>query len=143
MGTPQTKYAIRRLAYYGHLAAVSGIALLTLVALLIPEGPNVQKVNAWIVVLFFLFTLYGLYRFVAMPRSVELTADGALKFDSFLATRVLSPKDLRSVSTQSMGYYVVFRFEKAKVTLLNRIDGLYELLSYLKSQQPKLVIKGL
>jgi hypothetical protein len=42
-----------------------------------------------------------------------------------------------------MGYYVVFRFAKAKVALLNRIDGLYELVSYLKSQKPELVVKGL
>jgi hypothetical protein len=117
--------------------------LLALVILFIPEGPNVSKADTWVLILFVLFTLYAVYQFVAMPQSIELTADGALKFDSFLGTRVVTPKDLRAVTTGSMGYYVVFRFEKAKVTLLNRIDGLYELLSYLKSCKPDLVIKGL
>jgi hypothetical protein len=143
MVAPQTRYTIRRLSYYGHLLAVSAAALLVFVVLVIPEGPNVRKADTWIIVLFFLFTLYGVYTFVAMPRSVELTADGALKFDSLLGTRIAAPSELRSITTGSMGYYVVFRFAKAKVALLNRIDGLYELVSYLKSQKPELVVKGL
>lgn len=143
MVATQTKYTIRRLPYYGHLLAVSAVALLVLVALLIPEGPNVRKADTWIIVLFFLYTLYGVYSFVAMPRSVELTADGALKFDSLLGMRIAAPSELRSITTGVMGYYVVFRFAKAKVALLNRIDGLHELVSHLKSLKPDLVIKGL
>jgi hypothetical protein len=143
MVAPQTRYTIRRLSYYAHLLAVSAVALIVLVALLIPEGPNVQKADTWIIVLFFLFTLYGVYTYVAMPRSVQLTADGALKFASLLGTRLAAPSDLRSITTQSMGYYVVFRFAKAKFKLLNRIDGLYELVFYLKSQKPELIVKGL
>jgi len=114
MVAPQTRYTIRRLPYYGHLLGLSAVALLVLVALLIPEGPNVHKANTWIVVLFFLYTLYGVYRFVAMPRSVELTSDGELKFDSVLGTRLEAPTELRSITTASMGYYVVFRFAKAR-----------------------------
>jgi hypothetical protein len=78
-----------------------------------------------------------------MPQYVEVTPDGALNFHSYLGTRMALPNDLMEIATESMGYYVVFRFEKAKFKLLNRIDGLYELLSFLKAQKPDLVIKGL
>ena len=143
MVTVQARYSIRPLSYYLHLIAASAIALIAFLVLFIPEGPNVQKAGTWILVLFALFALYVVYSFVAMPRTVELTADGALKFDSFFGTRIAAPAELRSIVTTSMGYYVVFRFAKAKVTLLNRIDGLYELISYLKAQCPELVVKGL
>jgi hypothetical protein len=143
MGSLQRRYAIRRLSYFAHLIAISGIAALALVIIFLPESPTVQKAELWVLVLFFLFTLYGLYTFVAMPQYVEVTPDGALNFYSYLGTRVALPNDLREIATESMGYYVVFRFKKAKFKLLNRIDGLYELLSFLKTQKPDLVIKGL
>ena len=143
MGPPQNKYTIRRLSYFAHLIGVSGIAVLVLVIIFIPESPTVQKADMWLLILFFLFTLYGVYTFVAMPQYVEVTPDGTLNFHSYLGTRVVSSNDLSEVATESTGYYVVFRFSKAKIKLLNRIDGLYELLSFLKARKPDLVIKGL
>jgi hypothetical protein len=143
MSAQPKSYAIRRLSYFTHLAAVSAIAVFALVGIFIPEGPTVDKATVWVLVLFFLFTLYGVYTFVAMPQYITVTPTGALTFRSYLGTRVISPTDLTEVTTESMGYYVVFRFGNAKVKLLNRIDGLYELLSSLKAQKPDLVIKGL
>lgn len=143
MSAEPKSYAIRRLSYLTHLAAVSLIAIFALVVLFLPEGPTLQKAAVWVLVLFFLFTLYGVYTFVAMPQYVDVAPTGSLSFRSYLGTRVISPAELTEVTTESMGYYVVFRFGKAKIKLLNRIDGLYELLSSLKAQKPDLVIKGL
>ena len=143
MSAQQKSYAIRRLSYLAHLAAVSAIAIFALVIIFLPEGPKVEKAAVWVLVLFFLFTLYGVYTFVAMPQHIDVMPNGTLSFRSYLGTRVISPTELTEVTTESMGYYVVFRFGKARVKLLNRIDGLYELLSSLKTQKPDLIIKGL
>jgi hypothetical protein len=143
MGSLQNRYAIRRLSYFAHLVGVSGIAAFALVIIFVPESPAVQKADMWVLVLFFLFALYGVYTFVAMPQYVEVTPDGALNFRSYLGTRTTLASDLQEVTTESMGYYVVFRFDKIRIKLLNRIDGLYELLSFLKARKPELIIKGL
>ena len=143
MGSLQNRYAIRRLSYFAHLIGVSGIAGFALVIIFVPEGPTVHKADMWVLVLFFLFALYGVYTFISMPQYVEVTPDGGLNFRSYLGTQTTLASELREVTTESMGYYVVFRFDKLKIKVLNRIDGLYELLSLLKARKPELIIKGL
>lgn len=137
------RYEIRRSSYFGNLAIASAAAIFALIIILIPESPTVRKSHEWILVLFFLFTPYGVYMFIAMPQSIELAPDGTLTFRSYLGTQVVSPRELTEIATESMGYYVIFRFGKKKIKLLNRIDGLYGLLSSLKAQTPDLAIRGL
>lgn len=137
------KYWIRRLAYYAHLVGMCAISIVAISAFFIPESPTFQKADTWALVIFLFIALVGVYTFVAMPQYVEVTSDGKLNFWSYLGARELSPNDLKEISTESMGYYVIFRFNNTKYKFLNRIDGLYELLSYLKELNPNVTLKGL
>lgn len=137
------RYAIRRLSYFGHLVAAIAIAVFALVILFLPESPTAEKASVWILVLFVVIALYGAYMFIAMPQYIDVAPDGTLSFRSYLGTRVASPAELTQVATETMGYYVVFRFGAVDIKLLNRVDGLHELLSSLKAQKPDLMIIGL
>ena len=139
----QNKYSIRKFSYYAHLIGVIFICIMAFAILFIPEGPTVQKADLWVLICFFLLTIYGVYMFIKMPQHIELISDNSISFKSFTKEIQIDTNDLLEIYTESMGYYVIFKCKNLPFKILNRVDGLYELVSFLKSKNETIKVKGL
>ncbi len=91
--------------------------------------------------LFLLYTVYWIYKSSSMPYKVTIVADGSLRFTSLLKETARHIDDLVQISPGST--LVTFHFGGQKLDMLSSIDGLDELLSFLKEKNPRLEIKQL
>ena len=81
--------------------------------------------------------------FMVMPQTIEINQDTNIKFSSLWQQNIIDINELKEISTESSGYYVIFKFDNNKFKILNRIDGLYELVAFLKLKKTDLRVKGL
>ena len=115
------------------------------VVLLVNPGnePN-EALDLFILIPVIALAAYGGLMFIVMPQRIEVILDQRIKFISFWREYIFEIRELEEVFTESSGYYVIFKFSNSKkFKMLNKIEGLYELVGFLKIKNPDLGVTGL
>jgi hypothetical protein len=137
----QTKFAIRRSAYFVQAAILVVFITIGVAFVFIPNEAAGQKSDKWELVVYTFLVLFGIYYFVAMPLELELTQDGMLKFRSYFRARAFRLDSLTEITIEREDGGLTFRFEKAKISMPGEIDGLPEFYSIIRTRMPHLVIR--
>ena len=140
----QEMYFIKKSSYYFHLMIIP-ITLGVAVVLLVNPGnePN-EALDLFILIPVIALAAYGGLMFIVMPQRIEVILDQRIKFISFWREYIFEIRELEEVFTESSGYYVIFKFSNSKkFKMLNKIEGLYELVGFLKIKNPDLGVTGL
>jgi hypothetical protein len=79
-----------------------------------------------------------------MPLSIELNSDlQRIIFNSIFSKKEIETLKIRRVDTTPINSaFITFRHESGKVVLLNRIDGLHELISEIKRVNDNIATRG-
>ena len=62
---------------------------------------------------------------------------------SLLGEAAVAPGEVSEIATESFGYYVHFRTLGGTFVMVNGIDGLQELVAWLRGRNPALQVRGL
>ena len=98
--------------------------------------------------IFFFFWSIGVIVMVVwtlkMPQSIEFNSDlQKVIFNSIFSKKEIETLKIRKIHTTPINSaYITFRHESGKVVLLNRIDGLHELISELKRVNANIETRG-
>jgi hypothetical protein len=138
----QTRFSTRSSSYFTQLFVFSGIAIYIVLMASLRDGPIAEELEWWLPVAICFVALFMVYGCLETPRYVEIASSDVLEFHSLLGTKVALIADLREIASANGAYTVVFRFEKASFTMINRIDGLPQLLAFMKARKPDLIVKG-
>jgi hypothetical protein len=98
-------------------------------------------------VFFFFWTVFviiGVYMNIRMPHSMTLNSDsGKIIFNSLISKKKVNIREIQKIKTSPINSaYITFRHKSGRLTLLNRIDGLHELINEIKKVNPNLETKG-
>jgi hypothetical protein len=78
-----------------------------------------------------------------MPYRITLRDDNNITLKSLLGEVSVTPSEVTDIATESLGYYVHFKTRKDKFVILNGLDGLHELVSWMRERNPSLQVRGL
>lgn len=133
----RTHYAAPRLKHFGTLALVVAAFIGCGAALAIPEA------EALYLGVFMLWLVYGIWKYLRMPYRISFSGDGRLILKSLLGEATLAPGEVSEIATESFGYYVHFKTRERTFVILNGVDGLRELVAWLRERNPALQVRGL
>jgi hypothetical protein len=108
----------------------------------IPETPTYHRETLYLGA-FMAFLLYGILKYLKMPYRITLGSDNSITLKSLLGEATLTPSDVTDIATESFGYYVHFKTREDKFVILNGIDGLHELVAWIRQRNPTLQVRGL
>lgn len=79
-----------------------------------------------------------------MPQSIELNTDSQkMTFNSILSKKEIEIREIQNIKTTPINSaFITFRHKSGRLTLLNRIDGLHELINEIKKINPDLETRG-
>ena len=133
----RTHYAAPRLKHFGNLAllaaAFAGCAVA--IATLETEAIYLGVLMLWLA--------YGISKYLSMPYRIGVGGDGGLVLRSLLGEAAVAPGEVSEIATESFGYYVHFRTAGGTFVMVNGIDGLQELVAWLRGRNPALQVRGL
>jgi len=138
----RTHYAAPRLRHFGNLALIVLAFIGSAVAMAIPETPTYHRETLYLGA-FMAFLLYGILKYLKMPYRITLGRDNSITLKSLLGEATLTPIDVTDIATESFGYYVHFKTHEDKFVILNGIDGLHELVAWIRQRNPALQVRGL
>ena len=77
------------------------------------------------------------------PHSITLHEPGKLIFKCLVSKKTFATEDLKSIKAGFLNtYFLYFTFKKGKVTVLNSVDGLPQLILLIKGDNPNVQIEG-
>ena len=79
-----------------------------------------------------------------MPQSIEFNSDlQKVIFNTIFSKKELETIKIRKIETSPINsVFITFRHESGKLTLINRIDGLHELINEIKKINPHIETRG-
>jgi hypothetical protein len=87
--------------------------------------------------------IFALPNALKTPHTIVLDESGTLRFKSLLSKRAFQVRDLKSIKASFMSsYFLEFKFKKGKVTVINSVDDLSQLIWLLKGINPNLQTRG-
>jgi hypothetical protein len=138
----RTDYAAPGLKHFGNLvllvAAFAGCA----VAMAMPETAAHEQGTLYLGV-FMLWLAYGIWKYLRMPYRIRLAGEERMTLRSLLGEAAVAPGEVSEIATESFGYYVHFRTPGGTFVMVNGIDGLQELVAWLRGRNPALQVRGL
>ena len=137
----RTHYAAPKLKHFGNLALMVAALVGSGVAMAIPDTPTYNKEVLYLGA-FMVFLLYGVVKYLRMPYRI-LLRDDKITLESLLGEATVAPDELTDIATESFGYYVHFKTRENKFVILNGIDGLHELVAWLRERNPALQVRGI
>ena len=96
----------------------------------------------WFGVLWMIAVLWGCYRQVTMPHSIEVTETGTIRFVGAFRTSNVEPSTVISIKSWA-GPFVEVRHAGGKILLLRQFTGFYQFLSELREANPNVAVRGL
>jgi len=138
----RTHYAAPRLKHFGNLVLIVVAFIGSGVAIAIPETPTYHREVLYLGA-FMVFLLYGIWKYLKMPYRITLRSDNNITLKSLLGEVSVTPSEVTDIATESLGYYVHFKTRKDKFVILNGLDGLHELVSWMRERNPSLQVRGL
>jgi len=86
---------------------------------------------------------FALPNALRMSHTIVLDESGQLIFKSLLSKRAFEAKDLKSIKAGFLNSYLLyFKFKKGKVTVINSVNDLSQLIWLIKSINPSVQTKG-
>ena len=135
----RTRYDAPKLKQFGNLAIICAVLVLCVIALATPESRG-YELQPFVVGAFLVFVVFGVVKYLRMPYQINLNGNESLRFKSILGEATVLPNEISEISG---GYYVQFRTSNRKFEMVNGIDGLHELLSWLRERNPSVRVQGL
>ena len=91
-----------------------------------------------------IFVLFGAYRYLRMPYLISLKSETEqIIFKSLVTKKEVDIKEIRMIKTTPINSaFITFKLKSGRMTLLNSIDGLHELINEIKRVNPELETKG-
>lgn len=96
----------------------------------------------WLGALWMLAVLWGCYRQVMMPHSIEVTETGTIRFVGAFRTSIVEPSTVVSVRSWA-GPFMEVSHAGGKILLLRQFTGFYQFLSDLRAANPNVAVRGL
>jgi hypothetical protein len=98
----------------------------------------------WFAGLWALFVLaFALPNALRTPHTIVLDESGELSFKSLLSKRAFQAKDLKSIKASFLSsYFLYFKFQRGKVSVVNSVDDLSQLIWLVKGINPNVQTKG-
>lgn len=137
----RTYYAAPRLRHFGNLALMVAAFVGSGAAMAIPDTPTYRKEVLYLGA-FMVFLLYGVVKYLRMPYRI-LVRDDKITLKSLLGEARVAPGEITDIATESFGYYVHFKTRENKFVILNGVDGLHELVAWLRERNPALQVRGI
>jgi len=138
----RTDYAAPRLKHFGNLALLVAAFAGCAVATAMPETADHENGMLYLGV-FMLWLAYGIWKYLRMPYRISLGGDDRMTLRSLLGEAAVAPGAVSEIATESFGYYVHFRTPGGTFVMVNGIDGLQELVAWLRGRNPALQVRGL
>ena len=135
-------YAAPKLKHFGNLALIVAAFVGSGLAIATPETPTYHREVLYLAA-FMVFLLYAVWKYLKMPYRISVSSEDRITFRSLLGETTIAPGDVTDIATESFGYYVHFKTNNAKYLVVNGIDGLYELVSWIRERNPMLHVRGL
>lgn len=137
----RSHFAAPRLKHFGNLALLVAAFVASGVAMAIPDTPTYHKEVLYLGALM-VFLLYGVVKYLRMPYRI-LLRDDKITLKSLLGKAAVTPTEVTDIATESFGYYVHFKTRESKFVILNGVDGLHELVLWLRERNPVLQVRRL
>ena len=131
-----------RLKHFGNLALLIAALVGCAVAIAVPESAASGQ-GALYLGVFMLWLAYGIWKYLRMPYRISLGGDDRVMLKSLLGEAAVAPGEVSEIATESFGYYVHFRTLGGTFVMVNGIDGLQELVAWLRGRNPALQVRGL
>lgn len=138
----RTDYAAPRLKHFGNLALLVAAFVGCAGATAMPETAAYEHGTLYLGV-FMLWLVYGIWKYLRMPYRISLGGDDRMMLKSLLGEAAVAPGEVSEIATESFGYYVHFRTPGGTFVMVNGIDGLQELVAWLRGRNPALQVRGL
>jgi hypothetical protein len=138
----RTDYAAPRLKHFGNLTLLAAAFVGCAVASAMPETAALEHGTLYLGV-FMLWLAYGIWKYLRMPYRISLGGDERMTLRSLLGEAAVAPGEVSEIATESFGYYVHFRTPGGTFVMVNGIDGLQELVAWLRGRNPALQVRGL
>jgi hypothetical protein len=138
----RTDYAAPRLKHFGNLALLVAAFAGCAVAATMPETAAQENGMLYLGV-FMLWLAYGIWKYLRMPYRISLGGDERMTLRSLLGEATVAPGTVSEIATESFGYYVHFRTPGGTFVMVNGIEGLQELVAWLRGRNPALQVRGL
>lgn len=138
----RTDYAAPRLKHFGNLALLVAAFAGCAVASAMPETAALEHGTLYLGA-FMLWLAYGIWKYLRMPYRISLGGDDRMMLKSLLGEAAVAPGEVSEIATESFGYYVHFRTPGGTFVMVNGIDGLHELVAWLRGRNPALQVRGL
>jgi hypothetical protein len=119
------------------------VAAIFLIIFVVPDPAQGQE-GRWFAGLWALFVLaFALPNALRAPYTIVLVESRELVFKSFISKRVFEVKDLKSIKASFLSsYFLDFKFKKGKVTVINSVDDLSQLIWLVKGINPNIQTRG-
>ena len=89
------------------------------------------------------FAVFFWFRQLRRPHRIAIRADGEIEFVGPIRRVVVAARDIISIKPDRSQFgFLVIRWGSRKLTLMNQFDGFHELLTYIKSVNPGVEIRG-
>ncbi len=103
-----------------------------------------NQVSIAIPVIWILFMAGFWYLWVLrVPFELKIHEDNSVEFRSLLKRTVVSPHEIRSIKARPLTLgFINVKHERGTISLVNHIDGFYDLVWTLKSVSPSIEVRG-
>jgi len=95
----------------------------------------------WFGVIWLLLMVWGSFRYITMPHTIEVTDAGSIRFVG-LRTSSVESADVNSVRTRP-GALIEVRHTRGKIHLLAQFTGFHEFVTDLRAANPNVKVRGL
>ena len=92
-----------------------------------------------------IFVFIGVFIFIRMPHSMIYNKDTMeITFCSLISKKKVDIRQIFEIETSAIqSVFITFKYESGRLTMLNKINGLYELISQIKKANPILKTIGI
>jgi phosphotransferase system glucose/maltose/N-acetylglucosamine-specific IIC component len=85
--------------------------------------------------------MFGVYRQVTMPHTIEFPETGNIRFVGTFRTLTIAPSEIRSIRTYS-GPFVQVKHSRGSLLMLHQFTGFHDFVSELKRVNPNVELRG-
>lgn len=121
------------------IAVLTGIGWIWIASARSTSGQGGAPV--WLGVLWLAWVVWGMYRYVTMPHTIELSESGSIRFVGAFRTMAVAPSDVLSVQSFA-GQFVYLKYRGGKIMLLSQFTGFNEFLTALKRANSNVAMRG-
>lgn len=136
----RTDFAAPPLKHFGNLVMM-GVAFVGVGVAMAMPGTSYEKEAAYLWV-FMAFLLYGIVKFLRMPYRIRVGEDG-ITLKAVAREATVRPDEVSGIVTESFGYYVHFNTGQGTFVVLKSMDGLRELVAWVRERNPSVTVRGL